>query len=45
MCCTLTVAFLDESKTFNKVNHKVLFKKLIAMRVAAYLVKVLCHWY
>ena len=36
------VAFLDASKAFDKINHWILFKKLIARRVPIYLVKVLC---
>ena len=39
------VAFLDASKAFDKINHWILFKKLIARRVLIYLVKVLCFWY
>ena len=39
------VAFLDASKTFNKINHWVLFKKLIARRVSIYVVNVLYYWY
>ena len=39
------VAFIDASKTFDKINHWILFKKLIARRVSIYLVKSLCFWY
>ena len=39
------VAFLDASNAFDKINHWILFKKLIARRVPKYLVKVLCYWY
>ena len=39
------VAFLDARKAFDKINHWILFKKLIARRVPIYLVKVLCFWY
>ena len=39
------VEFLDSSKAFDKINHWVLFKKLIARRVPIYLVKVLYYWY
>ena len=36
------VAFLDANKAFDKINHWILFIKLIARRVPIYLVKVLC---
>ena len=31
--------------SFDKINHWILFKKLITRRVPIYLVKVLCFWY
>ena len=39
------VAFLDANKAFDKINHWILFKKLIARGAPIYLVKVLCYWY
>ena len=39
------VALLDASKAFDKINHWVLFKKLLNRGVPIYLVKVLCYWY
>ena len=39
------VAFLDASKAFDKINHWVLFKKLINRGIPIYLVKLLCYWY
>ena len=42
---SIFVAFLDASKAFDKINHWVLFKKLINKHVPLYLVKILCFWY
>ena len=39
------VAFIDASKAFDKINHWVLFKKLINKGIPIYLVKLLCYWY
>ena len=39
------VAFLDASKAFDKINHWLLFKKLIERQVPLYLVTILCYWY
>ena len=39
------VAFFDASKAFDKINHWVLFKKLINRGIPIYLVKLLCYWY
>ena len=39
------VAFLDASKTFDKINHWLLFKKLIERQKSLYLVTLLCYWY
>ena len=39
------VAFLDASKAFDKVNHWLLFKKLIERQMPLYLVTILCYWY
>ena len=42
---SIFVAFLDASKAFDKINHWVLFKKLIDKHVPLFLVKILCFWY
>ena len=39
------VAFLDASKAFDKINHWLLFKKLIERQMPLYLVTILCYWY
>ena len=37
------VAFLDASKAFDKINHWLLFKKLIERQMPLYLVTILCY--
>ena len=39
------VAFLDASKTFDKISHWTLFRKLIDRKVPTCLVKIICYWY
>ena len=39
------VAFLDASKAFDKINHWLLFKKLVERQMPLYLVTILCYWY
>ena len=39
------VAFLDASKAFDKINHWLLFKKLIERQMPLYLVTILWYWY
>jgi len=42
---TVTMAALDISKAFDKVNHYVLFSKLLDRRVPLCMIKVLVCWY
>ena len=37
--------FLDASKTFDRVNHYVLFKKLLNRKLSPIVVRVLLYWY
>ena len=37
--------FLDASKAFDKVNHDLLFKKLILRNVPLHFIKLLRYWY
>ena len=37
--------FLDASKAFDRVNHKVLFEALLKRGVPGYLVRLLVYWY
>ena len=37
--------FLDASKAFDKVDHDLLFKKLILRNVPLYFIRLLCYWY
>ena len=39
------VAFLDASKTFDKIYHWLLFIKMIEKQMSLYLVTILCYWY
>ena len=39
------VTFLDASKAFDKINHWLLFKKLIERQMPLYLVTILCYGY
>ena len=42
---TINLCFLDMSKAFDKINHKVLFLKLMKRNVPVELIKLLSYWY
>lgn len=41
----VTVCFLDASKAFDKINHKILFEKLRKRGLCGYLLRILVYWY
>ena len=42
---TIFVTFLDASKTFDRINHWLLFKKLIDKHVPLFIIRLLVCWY
>ena len=38
-------AFLGATKAFDKINHQILFKKLVLQGVPIYFVRLLWYWY
>jgi len=39
------ITFLDATKAFDRVNHKLLFKKLYNLKVPIYLLRLIAYWY
>ena len=39
------MCFLDASKDFDRVNHSVLFRKLMQRGIPGYIINILCYWY
>ena len=39
------VEFLDASKAFDKLNHKILFKRLKDNNIPLYIINLLNYWY
>ena len=42
---TLNLAFLDMTKAFDKVNHNILFNKLMQRKCSGAVVRTLYNWY
>ena len=39
------VTFLDAGKTFDRINHWLLFDKLLKREMPCYIVRILVYWY
>ena len=42
---SMFMGFLDASKTFDRLKHSTLFRKLIDRRVPNYIVRIMMYWY
>ena len=41
----MSICFLDASKAFDRVNHQLLFQKLVKRKVPGYIIRILIFWY